>query len=179
MSSELENRIEILEGEVRRLRAREEIIHTFNQYLYGADTGYEEDILDTFAENAVLDVLNFPPDGKDMHFEGKEAIAPLYERYRSKRSIIAGGHTTSNISIVVGETASTATLSAYFTTTRPAGVPGGRYEGCLQLEEDGRWRFTERSIIRAWGWKTEVEKISDPVNADRSRFSGRPAAGNR
>tara|TARA_B100000902_G_scaffold369159_1_gene393115 strand:- start:18 stop:557 length:540 start_codon:yes stop_codon:yes gene_type:complete len=179
MSSELENRIETLEGEVRRLRAREEIIHTFNQYLYGADTGYEEDILDTFAEDAVLDVLNFPPDGKDMHFEGKEAIAPLYERYRSKRSIIAGGHTTSNISIVVGETASTAILSAYFTTTRPAGVQGGRYEGCLQLEGDGRWRFTELSIISTWGWKTEVEKISDPVNADRSRFSGRPAAGNR
>ena len=177
MSGDLENRIQALEAEVQRLRAREEIIHTFNQYLYGADTGYEEDILDTFSESAVLDVLNFPPDGKDMHFEGKEAIAPLYERYRSKRSIIAGGHTTSNISIVVDETASTATLSAYFTTTRPVGVQGGRYEGHLQFEEDGRWRFTELSIISAWGWKAEVEKLSDPVNADRSRFGGRPAAG--
>ena len=68
MSDDLENRVEALEAEVRRLRAREGIIHTFNQYLYGADTGYEEDILDTFAEDAVLDVLNFPPDGKDMHF---------------------------------------------------------------------------------------------------------------
>ena len=179
MSDDLENRVEALEAEVRSLRAREGIIHTFNQYLYGADTGYEEDILDTFAEDAVLDVLNFPPDGKDMHFEGREAIAPLYERYRSKRSIIAGGHTTSNISIVVDETASTAMLSAYFTTTRSVGVQGGRYEGHLLLEDDGRWRFKELSIISAWGWKAEVEKISDPVNADRSRFGGRPAAGNR
>ncbi len=177
MSDDLENRVEALEAEVRSLRAREGIIQTFNQYLYGADTGYEEDILDTFAEDAVLDVLNFPPDGKDMHFEGREAIAPLYERYRSKRSIIAGGHTTSNISIVVDETASTAMLSAYFTTTRSVGVQGGRYEGHLQLDDDGRWRFKELSIISAWGWKAEVEKISDPVNADRSRFGGRPAAG--
>ena len=78
---------------------------------------------------------------------------------------------------MVDETASTATLSAYFTTTRPVGVQGGRYEGHLQLEKDGRWRFTELSIISAWGWKADVEKISDPVNADRSRFGGRPAAG--
>ena len=177
MSENLEHRIEALEGEVKRLRAREEIIRTFNQYLYGADTGYEEDILDTFSDDAVLDVLNFPPDGVDMHFEGREAIAPLYERYRSKRSTIAGGHTTSNISIVVDETASAASLSAYFTTTRAAGVQGGRYEGLLKLEDDGRWRFAELSIISAWGWTTDVQKVSDPVDADRSRFKGRPAAG--
>ena len=177
MSENLEDRISALEGEVRRLRAREGVIQTFNQYLYGADTGYEEDILDTFADDAVLDVLNFPPDGVDMHFEGKEAIAPLYERYRSKRSIIAGGHTTSNISIVIDEIASSASLSAYFTTTRSAGVQGGRYEGLLKLEDDGRWRFTELSIISAWGWTADVKKISDPVDADRSRFKGRPAAG--
>ena len=35
MSGDLENRIQALEAEVQRLRAREEIIHTFNQYLYG------------------------------------------------------------------------------------------------------------------------------------------------
>ena len=32
MSGDLENRIQALEAEVQRLRAREEIIHTFNQY---------------------------------------------------------------------------------------------------------------------------------------------------
>ena len=73
MSGDLENRIQALEAEVQRLRAREEIIHTFNQYLYGADTGYEEDILDTFSESAVLDVLNFPPDGKRLIAETVKA----------------------------------------------------------------------------------------------------------
>ena len=177
MSGDLEDRLAALEGEVKRLRAREGIMNTFNQYLYGADTGFEEDILDTYSEDAILDVLNFPPDGVDMHFEGREAIAPLYERYRSRRSLIAGGHTTSNISIVVDESASTATLSAYFTTTRAVGVQGGRYEGLLQLEDDGRWRFKELSIISAWGWTTDVETVSDPVDAGRSRFGGRSAAG--
>ena len=177
MSGDLEDRLAALEDEVKRLRAREGIMNTFNQYLYGADTGFEEDILDTYSEDAILDVLNFPPDGVDMHFEGREAIAPLYERYRSRRSLIAGGHTTSNISIVVDESASTATLSAYFTTTRAVGVQGGRYEGLLQLEDDGRWRFKELSIISAWGWTTDVETVSDPVDAGRSRFGGRSAAG--
>ncbi len=177
MSGDLEDRLAALEDEVKRLRARESIMNTFNQYLYGADTGFEEDILDTYSEDAILDVLNFPPDGVDMHFEGREAIAPLYERYRSRRSLIAGGHTTSNISIVVDESASTATLSAYFTTTRAVGVQGGRYEGLLQLEDDGRWRFKELSIISAWGWTTDVETVSDPVDAGRSRFGGRSAAG--
>ena len=69
MSNELEQRITQLENEVRRLRAREDALATFNQYLYGIDTGFIPDILDAFSENAILDVINFPPDGVDMHFE--------------------------------------------------------------------------------------------------------------
>ena len=177
MTENLEARIEALERELLRLQARESVLVAFNQYLYGIDTGFIDDILDAFAEEAILDVLNFPPDGVDMHFNGREEMAPLYERYRSSESMISGGHTTSNIAIVVDTDATTASLSAYFTTTRPSGVQGGRYEGFLQLENDSKWRFTKLAIISAWGWKAETNKISDPVNAERSFFGGRPASG--
>jgi len=177
MTENLEARIESLEQELRRLQAREGVLVAFNQYLYGIDTGFIDDILDAFAEEAILDVLNFPPDGIDMHFKGRAEMASLYERYRSSESMISGGHTTSNIAIVVDVDASTASLSAYFTTTRPSGVQGGRYEGFLQLENDNKWRFTKLAIISAWGWKAETNTISDPVNADRSFFGGKPASG--
>ena len=74
MTAELERRIDQLEGEVQRLRAREEAIAAFNQYLYGIDTGFIPEILDSFSEDAVLDVINFPPDGVDMHFEGRDQM---------------------------------------------------------------------------------------------------------
>ena len=50
MTDELERRVAQLESEVRRLRAREEALATFNQYLYGIDTGFIPDILDAFSE---------------------------------------------------------------------------------------------------------------------------------
>ena len=71
MTDELEQRITQLEREVRQLRAKEGAIAAFNKYLYGIDTGFIPDILDAFSENASLDVINFPPDGVDMHFESQ------------------------------------------------------------------------------------------------------------
>ena len=46
--NEFEQRITQLENEVRRLRSREDALATFNQYLYGIDTGFIPDILDAF-----------------------------------------------------------------------------------------------------------------------------------
>ncbi len=177
MAEGLEERVEALEREIRRLQAREGVLIAFNKYLYGIDTGFIDDILDAFTEEAILDVLNFPPDGVDMHFNGRQEMAPLYERYRSRESVISGGHTTSNIAIVVDGEAVSASITAYFTTTRSVGVQGGRYEGFLALEDDGQWRFTKLAIISAWGWTTDTVKLSDPVNADRSLFGGKPASG--
>lgn len=52
--------LDALQARVARLEAKEEVLSAFNQYLYGIDTGLGEDILDTFAEDAILDVPNFP-----------------------------------------------------------------------------------------------------------------------
>lgn len=176
MSNELEQRITQLENEVRRLRARENALATFNQYLYGIDTGFIPDILDAFSENAILDVINFPPDGVDMHFEGRAEMEPLYQRYQSRSGIISGGHNATNISLAIDENCYSASLTSYFTTTRPGGIQGGRYEGYLTLENDNKWRFSKLAIISSWGWTTDTTKLSDSVNIDRSLFGGKSAS---
>tara|TARA_Y100000992_G_scaffold272105_1_gene213459 strand:+ start:277 stop:807 length:531 start_codon:yes stop_codon:yes gene_type:complete len=176
MTDELEQRITQLEREVRQLRAKEGAIAAFNQYLYGIDTGFIPDILDAFSENAILDVINFPPDGVDMHFEGRSEMEPLYQRYQSRSGIISGGHNATNISLIVDDDSKKASLTSYFTTTRPGGIQGGRYEGFLSYEDDGKWRFSQLSIISAWGWTAETQQLSDSVNADRSLFGGKSAS---
>jgi hypothetical protein len=55
---------------VARLEAKEEVLSAFNQYLYGIDTGFKDDILDIFAEDAVLDVPNFPPEKQGSALRG-------------------------------------------------------------------------------------------------------------
>jgi ketosteroid isomerase-like protein len=176
MTEELEARIAMLEGEVARLRAREAITATFNQYLYSMDTAFSDGILDAYAEDAVLDVLNFPPDGVDMHFEGREAMRKLYDPYGARESLISGGHTSSNIAIAVSDDALTASLTSYFTTTGNRGVQGGRYEGTLRLDPDGKWRWVTLAIISAWGFRpNDSSLVSDAVAIERSAFGGRPA----
>ena len=170
-----QDRIAALEAEVARLRAKEDILATFNQYLYSLDTGFADLILDAYATDAVLDVINFPPDGVDMHFEGREAMAPLYAPYGERTPMIAGGHNATNVAVVVNDGASSAQVSAYFTTTRQAGIQGGRYEGTMQPSADGRWRWTDLAIISAWGWSTDAERISESVPITRSRFNGHEA----
>ncbi len=177
-TNDLSARVTFLEGEVARLRAREAIVATFNQYLYSLDTGFGDAILDVYAEDCVLDVLNFPPNSIDMHFEGRAAIAPLYEPYGAREKLIAGGHTSSNVAIAVSDDASSAALTAYFTTTSNRGAQGGRYEGTLRRDIDGKWRFTTLAIISAWGFHpADVKAVSDAVPIKRSAFGGKPATG--
>ncbi len=170
--------IDELRARLARLEAKEEVLSTFNQYLYALDTGFGDEILDTFCEDAVLDVPNFPgAGGDDLHFEGRAQLAPLYEPYGSREPRIAGGHHSSNIAMNVHTDLARADVSSYFMTSTRSGVQGGRYEGVMRREPDGKWRWESLSITSAWGWQAaDVTTVSEPVPIDYSPWGGHAVA---
>ena len=168
-----------LKARVARLEAKEEVLSTFNQYLYGMDTGFGEDILDTFAEDAILDVPNFPGQNhEDLHFEGRDEIAPLYANYGRGEPRIGGGHHTANIAVNVRLDLTRADVSAYFMTPGGGGAGGGRYEGVMRKDTDGKWRWETFTITSGWGFRAEnAVTTTESVSAEKySPRGGRHAA---
>jgi hypothetical protein len=170
----MSNEIEELRARVARLEAKEAVLSAFNRYLYSLDTGFGDDIIDSYTDDAVLDVPNFPAaGGQDLHFEGRDEIAPLYAPYAERAAGIGGGHHTANIGVNVAVDLERAEVSAYFMTSIPNGVQGGRYEGVMRNEPDGKWRWESLTITSAWGWRTpDYETISKPVSVEHSPFGG-------
>lgn len=158
-----------LKARVARLEAKEEVLSVFNQYLYGLDTGFGEDILDTFAEDAILDVPNFPgADHDDLHFEGRDDLAPLYANYGRGEPRIGGGHHTANIAVNVRPDLTRADVSSYFMTPGGSGAQGGRYEGVMRKDTDGKWRWETLTITSAWGFRAEhTETTTESVSAEK------------
>jgi ketosteroid isomerase-like protein len=174
MSDELET----LRARVARLEAKEAVLSALNRYLYSLDTGFGDDIIDCYTDDAVLDVPNFPDaGGKDLHFEGRDEIAPLYAPYGSRGTQIGGGHHSANIAVNVAMDLRTAEVSSYFMTGTQNGVQGGRYEGVMRHEPDGRWRWGTLSITSSWGWKAvSYETVSESVSVEGSPFGGHHVA---
>ena len=174
MSDELQT----LKVRVARLEAKEAVLSAFNRYLYSLDTGFGDEIVDCYTDDAILDVPNFPgAGGQDLHFEGRAEIEPLYEPYGKGPKGIRGGHHSANLAINVAHDLRTADVTAYFMTSTPNGVQGGRYEGTMRHCPDGRWRWHRLAIISAWGWKArDYETVSEPVGLEYSPFGGRHAA---
>lgn len=161
-SSELDR----LKARVARLEAKEEVLSNFNQYLYSMDTGYGDDILTTFCTDAVLDVPNFPgAKGDDLHFEGRDKIASLYKPYNHEPRI-GGGHHTANMAVNVHPDLKLTDVSAYFMTSGQGGVQGGRYEGMMRKESEGKWCWQTLTITSAWGFSAkDFTTVSKPVSA--------------
>ena len=174
MSDELQS----LKARIARLEAKEAVLSAFNRYLYSLDTGFGDDILDCYTDDAVLDVPNFPgAGGDDLHFEGRAEIAPLYAPYGNSPKGIRGGHHSANIAINVASDLRSAEVTAYFMTNTANGVQGGRYEGVMRPGTDGQWRWRTLAITSAWGWQArDFETISEPVGLEHSPFGGRHAA---
>lgn len=174
MSDELQS----LKARVARLEAKEAVLSAFNRYLYCMDTGFGDDIVDCYTDDALLDVPNFPgAGGQDLHFEGRAEIESLYAPYGKAPKGIRGGHHSANIAINVAHDLRAADVSAYFMTSTPNGVQGGRYEGTMRRCPDGQWRWHTLAITSAWGWKaTDYETVSEPVGLEYSPFGGRHAA---
>lgn len=174
----MSNKLEELRARVARLEAKESVLSAFNRYLYSLDTGFGEDIIDCYTDDAVLDVPNFPDaGGKDLHFEGRGEIAPLYAPYAERGIRIRGGHHAANIAVNVAHDLKRAEVSSYFMTGTAKGVQGGRYEGVMRHEADGVWRWESLSITSSWGWRVrEYETVSEDVGIEHSPFGGRHAA---
>ena len=174
----MSDELQALKARIARLEAKEAVLSAFNRYLYSLDTGYGDDIVDCYTEDAVLDVPNFPgAGGDDLHFEGRAEIAPLYAPYADGPKGIRGGHHSANIAINVAADLKSAEVTAYFMTNTASGVQGGRYEGVMLPGTDGQWRWQTLAITSAWGWQAkDFDTVSEPVGLEYSPFGGRHAA---
>ena len=134
--------VKALQSRLAGLEAKEAVLSTLNRYLYGMGTGFGPDILNCYTQEAVLDVLNFPlANGSDLPFEGKDQLAPLHACYGKDGPRIGGGHHTANIAVKVEPEIQPAEVRAYFMTTTLDGIQGGRYEGVIRAETEGKWRW--------------------------------------
>ncbi len=175
--------IEQLAARLARLEAKESVLAAFNRYLYTLDVGYPDELVDgVFTEDAVLEVVNFPPGTmQDLTLTGHAEIRPLYEEHTKTAPAIQGGHHATNISIAVADDASSADLSAYFLTAvgTTGFVQGGQYQGEAVPDADrDRWRFRRLRILSGWGWRVggdALRPISDPLPANRAKGGARPA----
>jgi len=178
-SSQPPEELQELRERIARLEAKEAVLSTFNQYLYSMDSGLGHDqILAVFCEDAILDVPNFPgAGGDDLHFEGRDDIAPLYANYSARGPRIGGGHHTSNLAVNVHQDLAKADVTAYFMTSGAGGVQGGRYEGVMRNEGEQNWCWETFTITSAWGFRSnDYTIISEPVSADYSPNGGHHAA---
>lgn len=165
-----------LRARVARLEAERAAISTFNEYLYNMDIGYTDAILDVFTEDALLEVINFPPGTmKDLEFRGREAMRELYGPHSSAEPTLSGGHHAANVQVNVAPDASSAELSAYFFTSGGhGGAGGGMYQATLRPDGD-KWRIARYRIISNWGWTPkEWEKRTEALPADKARRGGKP-----
>jgi len=148
MTNDAAREIAELRRRILRLEARESCVSSFNEYLHHLDAAFVDELLALFTARARLDVVNFPPgSGRNLSFEGYEAIRSLYAR------VPAGftRHHSANVSVDVRDDGEQAELSAYFLTSREYGIGGGLYQATL-VPGPERWLFDQLRIVSTWGW---------------------------
>jgi hypothetical protein len=172
MNDEVLKELGALRAQVRRLEAIEACRGRFNEYLYYLDGGHLEDLMALFADDALLELMNFPPGtGNDLHYTGHAEIRTLYSAFVGE----GARHHSANVSIVPNEAQDRADLIAYFHTTVEYGLTGGIYE--LQLERSSAtWQIARMRISSTWGWAiphSDPPYLSAPFGAGTLR-DGRP-----
>ena len=164
--------LEDLLARVARLEAKEACISTFNEYLHYLDGELPDDLIGLFAEEALLEVMEYPPGtGNNLEFRGHKEIRPLYEEHQG----VKARHHSANITVNVRPDGKTADLSAYYLTAAQFAVTGGVYEATLELVE-GKWLFTWLRIASNWGWAVLQDYppfLDKPLGAGTLR-KGRP-----
>lgn len=165
-----------LEARIARLEAAEAVRRTFNRYLWFLDGGKIDDLLAVFAEDAVMEAMNYPPgSGNDLRFETRAKIAEIYRPLKPG----AFRHNSTNISIAVADDARSASITAYFLTAKPDGIQGGVYEGTMRACTDdpaGVWEIVTWRVASQWGWDVAHQQptYANPLHAF-TLGDGRPA----
>jgi hypothetical protein len=156
MSVSIEEELADLRARVEKGEATETCRCRFNEYLYYLDGGYLDDLMELFASDARLELMNFPPGtGGDLFYTGREEIRKLYAEFAGE----GARHHSANVSIVLSEDCDRAELIAYFQTTLEYALTGGVYE--LELKPtDGDWRISSMRISSTWGWS--VPHVAPP-----------------
>jgi hypothetical protein len=161
-----------LRARVERCEAIEACRVRFNEYLYFLDGGHLEELIDLFADDCRLEVMNFPPGtGKDLHFTGHDEIRTLYAEFAGE----GARHHSANVSVVLSEAGDRAELIAYFHTTIEYALTGGIYELAL-VPALGTWQIARMRISSTWGWRiphSDPPFLKEPFAAGTLR-EGRP-----
>lgn len=143
--------IDELRRRLDRLEAREACMSSFNEYLHYLDGDFTDELMQVFAPDAELNVIDFPPGtGKDLHLRGCEQIRRLYAEHRAG----IGRHHSANVSVNPSPDGTSAELSAYFITSGPFQFGGGVYQVELRAAPE-RWLFQRMNIVSTWGWRIE------------------------
>ncbi len=164
--------IEELKARLARLEAKEECVSRFNEYLYSVDNERSDDVLNVFAPDAELELMNFPPgSGQYMKFHGRGEIEPLY----SSMAGISHRHHTANVSVNVHKDCASADLSAYLFTVVKHLLTGGIYEVKF-IQINGAWHISYMRITSTWGWIVpgDIPPFLDEPFGAGTMHEGRP-----
>jgi len=161
-----------LRRRVERIEAVEACRGRFNAYLYCLDAGHLEELLGLFADNARLELQNFPPGtGGNLLYTGRDEIRGLYSAFVGE----GARHHSANVSVVPSEALDRVELTAYFQTAIEYTLTGGIYE--LQLRPRvADWQISRMRISSTWGWAvphTDPPFLKEKFSAGTLR-GGRP-----
>ncbi len=137
-----------LRRRVERIEAVETCRGRFNAYVYSLDAGHLEDLLGLFADDARLELQNFPPGtGGNLVYTGPEEIRGLYSAFVGE----GARHHCANVSAIASEAVDRVEIAAYFHTAIEYALTGGIYELQLQPRLD-TWQISRMRISSTWGW---------------------------
>ncbi len=164
-----------LRRRVERIEAIETCRSRFNAYLYHLDAGHVDDLIGLFADDARLQLMNFPPGtGGDLLYTGLDDIRGLYTAFAGE----GARHHSANVSVVTSEALDHVEITAYFHTAIEYTLTGGIYELQLQPRSD-TWQITRMRISSTWGWAvphTDPPFLKEPFSAGTLRNGHPPSS---
>ncbi len=163
-----------LRARMERIEAIEACRRSFNAYLYHLDGGHLDDLLGLFADDARLELQNFPPgSGGNLRYTGPDEIRGLFSAFVGE----GARHHSANVSVNPSEALDRVEMTAYFLTTIEYTLTGGIYE--LQLKPGhSTWQISRMRISSTWGWAiphSDPPFLKEPFSAGTLREGHPPS----